>query len=300
MLNNKTLLKILSILIALGMWVMVVSGHEETKEMTVPVRLINIPQSKVAISDFSNVSINIKGAARLMQSLTNSDVLLDIDVSGFTDGQSIRRILTSDFKTPLGLEVSDVNPSELRITLDNVTAKEVRVLPSIIGEVKQGYMVESITLKPNSITVTGAKTVLSQLENISTMPINLSERNENFVQNVLLKEYDGVTKMHPSSVEVRVKLRENMIEHEFTNVPVECMNLKSNLMVSNTPSLYYVKARGREDIIDTFLDTVTFVTDCSHINGPGTYKGSVAYRTNLIVDILNLEPQTINIEIKEK
>lgn len=300
MLNNKTLLKILSILIALGMWVMVVSGHEETKEMTVPVRLINIPQSKVAISDFSNVSINIKGAARLMQSLTNSDVLLDIDVSGFTDGQSIRRILTSDFKTPLGLEVSDVNPSELRITLDNVTAKEVRVLPSIIGEVKQGYMVESITLKPNSITVTGAKTVLSQLENISTMPINLSERNENFVQNVLLTEYDGVTKMHPSSVEVRVKLRENMIEHEFTNVPVECMNLKSNLMVSNTPSLSYVKARGREDIIDTFLDTVTFVTDCSHINGPGTYKGSVAYRTNLIVDILNLEPQTINIEIKEK
>ena len=300
MLNNKTLLKILSILIALGMWVMVVSGHEETKEMTVPVRLINIPQSKVAISDFSNVSINIKGAARLMQSLTNSDVLLDIDVSGFTDGQSIRRILTSDFKTPLGLEVSDVNPSELRITLDNVTAKEVRVLPSIIGEVKQGYMVESITLKPNSITVTGAKTVLSQLENISTMPINLSERNENFVQNVLLKEYDGVTKMHPSSVEVRVKLRENMIEHEFTNVPVECMNLKSNLMVSNTPSLSYVKARGREDIIDTFLDTVTFVTDCSHINGPGTYKGSVAYRTNLIVDILNLEPQTINIEIKER
>lgn len=300
MLNNKTLLKILSILIALGMWVMVVSGHEETKEMTVPVRLINIPQGKVAISDFPNVSINIKGAARLMQSLTNSDVLLDIDVSGFTDGQSIRRILTSDFKTPLGLEVSDVNPSELRITLDNITAKEVRVLPSIIGEVKQGYMVESITLKPNSVTVTGAKTVISQLENISTMPINLSERNENFVQNVLLKEYDGVTKMHPSSVEVRVKLRENMIEHEFTNVPVECMNLKSNLMVSNTPSISYVKARGREDIIDTFLDTVTFVTDCSHINGPGTYKGSVAYRTNLIVDILNLEPQTINIEIKEK
>ena len=300
MLNNKTLLKILSVLIALGMWVMVVSGHEETKEMTVPVRLINIPQSKVAISDFSNVSINIKGAARLMQSLTNSDVLLDIDVSGFTDGQSIRRILTSDFKTPLGLEVTDVNPSELRITVDNITAKEVRVLPSTIGEVKQGYMVESITLKPNTVTVTGAKTVLSQLENISTMSINLSERNENFVQNVLLKEYDGVTKMHPSSVEVRVKLRENMVEHEFTNVPVECMNLKSNLIVSNTPSISYVKARGREDIIDTFLDTVTFVTDCSHINGPGTYKGSVAYRTNLIVDILNIEPQTINIEIKER
>lgn len=300
MLNNKTLLKILSVLIALGMWIMVVSGHEETKEMTVPVKLINVSNGKVAIADNPNVSINIKGAARLMQSLANSDVLLDIDVATFPNGQSIRRILPEDFKTPLGLEVVDVKPAELRITLDNITAKDVRVLPSIIGEVKQGYMVESITLKPNSVSVTGAKSVLSKLENISTMPINLSERSENFVQNVVLKDYEGVTKIQPSSVEVRVKLRENMVEHEFTNVPVECMNLKSNLMVVNTPSLSYVKARGREDIIDTFLDTVTFVTDCSNINGPGNYTGSVAYRTNLIVDILNLEPQTINIEIKER
>ena len=300
MLNNKTLLKILSVLIALGMWIMVVSGHEETKEMTVPVKLINVSNGKVAIADYPNVSINIKGAARLMQSLANSDVLLDIDVATFPNGQSIRRILPEDFKTPLGLEVVDVKPAELRITLDNITAKDVRVLPSIIGEVKQGYMVESITLKPNSVSVTGAKSVLSKLENISTMPINLSERSENFVENVVLKDYEGVTKIQPSSVEVRVKLRENMVEHEFTNVPVECMNLKSNLMVVNTPSLSYVKARGREDIIDTFLDTVTFVTDCSNINGPGNYTGSVAYRTNLIVDILNLEPQTINIEIKER
>lgn len=300
MLNNKTLLKILSVFIALGMWIMVVSGHEETKEMTVPVKLVNVTAGKVAITDHSNVSINIKGAARLMQSLANSDVLLDIDVAAFPQGQSIRRILPGDFKTPLGLEVVAVKPTELRITIDNITTKDVRVLPSIIGEVKQGYMVESITLKPNTVSVTGAKSVLSNLENISTLPINLSERSENFVQNVLLKDSDGVTKMHPSSVEVRVKLRENMVEHEFTNVPVECMNLKSNLIVANTPSLSYVKARGREDVIDTFLDTVTFVTDCSNINGPGNYTGSVAYRTNLIVDILNLEPQTINIEIKER
>lgn len=300
MLNNKTLLKILSVFIALGMWIMVVSGHEETKEMTVPVKLINVSNGKVAIADYPNVSVNIKGAARLMQSLANSDVLLNIDVAAFPNGQSIRRILPVDFKKPLGLEIVDVKPAELRITLDDITAKDVRVLPSIIGEVKQGYMVESITLKPNSVNVTGAKSVLSKLENISTMPINLSERSKNFVQNVVLKDYDGVTKIQPSSVEVRVKLRENMVEHEFTNVPVECMNLKSNLMVANTPSLSYVKARGMEDIIDTFLDTVTFVTDCSNINGPGTYTGSVAYRTNLIVDILNLEPQTINIEIKER
>lgn len=300
MLNNKTLLKIFSILIAIGMWIMVVSGNEEIKEITVPVKLSNATGGRIAITDYTNVSINIKGAARLMSSLTNDNILLDIDVSAYPSGQSIRRILPTDFKTPLGIEVVDVKPSSLRITLDNIGVKDVRILPSIIGEVKHGYKVESITLKPNTVSITGAKSVLSEFENISTMPINLSERNENFVQNVLLKDYDGIVKMQPSFVEVRVKLSENMVEHEFSNVPVECMNLKNNLMVVNTPSLSYVKVKGRQDVIDTFLDTVTFVTDCSNISSPGNYTGSVAYETNLIVDILNIEPQQINIEIKQR
>ena len=60
MLNNKTLLKILSILIALGMWIMVVSGHEETKEMTVPVKLINVSGGKVAIYRLSKCINNNK------------------------------------------------------------------------------------------------------------------------------------------------------------------------------------------------------------------------------------------------
>ena len=142
MLNNKTLLKILSVLIALGMWVMVVSAQEEVREMTVPVKLVNVPDNLVAISDYTNVSISIKGASRLLQELKNSDVLLNIDVSLFPEGQSLRRILPSDFKTPLRMEVVDVKPGSLKITVDKVASKEVRILPSVIGDVNPGYKVE--------------------------------------------------------------------------------------------------------------------------------------------------------------
>ena len=300
MLNNKTLLKIVSVLIALGMWLVVVAGHEEMKEMTVPVKLINVPKDYIAMSDYTNVTITIKGAARLLQGLENSDVLLNIDVASFPEGQSIRRILPADFKTPLRMEVVDVKPNSLIVTIDKLVSKEVRVLPSVIGDVDSGYEVENITLKPNTAVITGASSVVSHLENISTMQINLSDRSENFALNVSMKEYDGITKIEPDMVEVRVKLKEKLVEQDFNNVPVECMNLKSNLHVVNTPSLDFVKVRGREDVIDTFLDKVTFVTDCSHINSAGTYTGSVAYKTNLIVDILELTPQKINLEIKER
>ena len=300
MLNNKTLLKILSILIALGMWLMVVAGHEEMKEMTVPVKLINTPKDHIAISDYTNVTITIKGAARLLQGLENSDVLLNIDVASFPEGQSIRRILPTDFKTPLRMEVVDVKPNSLFVTLDKLATKEVRVLPSVIGDVNKGYKVEKITLKPNTATITGAESVVSHIENISTMQINLSDRSENFALNVSMKEYEGITSIEPDTVEVRVKLKEDLVEHEFTNVPVECMNLKNDLILANTPSLDFVLVRGREDVIDTFLDNVTFLTDCSNITEVGSYAGSVAYKTNLMVDILELTPQKINLEIKKR
>lgn len=300
MLNNKTLLKILSVLIALGMWFMVVAGHEEVKEMTVPVKLINTPKGHIAMSDYTNVTITIKGAARLLQGLENSDVLLNIDVSSLTEGQSSRGLLPSDFKTPLRMEVVEVKPNALTITMDKITSKEVRILPSVIGEVNKGYKIEKISLLPNTAIITGAESVVSHLENISTMQINLSDRSENFALNVSMKEYTGVTKIEPDTVEVRVKLKEDLVEHEFNNVPVECMNLKSDLVLANTPSLNYVLVRGKEDVIDTFLDHVTFLTDCSNINEPGTYTGSVAYRTNLMVDILELTPQKINLEIKKR
>lgn len=300
MLNNKTLLKILSVLIALGMWLMVVAGHEEMKEMTVPVKLINTPKDHIAISDYTNVTITIKGAARLLQGLENSDVLLNIDVASFPEGQSIRRILPTDFKTPLRMEVVDVKPNSLFVTLDKLATKEVRVLPSVIGDVNKGYKVEKITLKPNTATITGAESVVSHIENISTMQINLSDRSENFALNVSMKEYEGITSIEPDTVEVRVKLKEDLVEHEFTNVPVECMNLKNDLILANTPSLDFILVRGREDVIDTFLDNVTFLTDCSNITEAGSYTGSVAYKTNLMVDILELTPQKINLEIKKR
>ena len=300
MLNNKTLLKILSVLIALGMWFMVVAGHEEMKEMTVPVKFTNIPKDRIAMSDDTSVTIAIKGAARLLQGLENSDVLLNIDVSSFPEGQSSRRILPTDFKTPLRMEVVDVKPNSLLVTIDKLATKEVRVLPSVIGDVNKGYKVEKITIKPNTATITGAENVVNHLENISTMQINLSDRSENFALNVSMKEYEGVTRIEPENVEVMVKLKEDLVEHEFNNVPVECMNLKSDLMLSNAPSLDYVVVRGREDVIDTFLDHVTFLTDCSHINDAGNYSGSVAYKTNLMVDILELTPQKINLEIKKR
>lgn len=299
MLNNKTVLKLISLFMAIGLWVMVISGQVETVSLTVPVKLINFAKGQVAVSEYSNVSITVKGAAKLINTLENSDILLNVDVSSFPTGQSVRRLLPADFKTPLGIEVVDVQPSEVKITVDYVESKEVPVIASVIGEVKRGFIAENISLKPNTVTVRGAKSIINQIESVSTIPINMSDRSESFALAASVKEYEGIQSIKPEYIEVKVKLRENIVTKDFKDMPVECMDLKENLKMKERPKLNVITVKGREDMIERFEKDVTFLTDCRNITKTGVYSGRVAYKTELLIDITRLEPQKITFEIVE-
>lgn len=297
MLNNKNFLRIMSVLIALGIWYMVISGQEDTRELTVPVKLGNVPAGYIAMSDYSSVSIIAKGSAKVIQSLENSDILLNLDVSAYPKGKSVKKLLFKDFKTPLGIEVTDIKPVEITVTVDELVTKEVRATVSFIGEEKTGYMVESVSIKPNTVKISGGKSVLDGIETIAANPVNISDRSESFSLTATIGDRSGIKNIVPKNVEVRVKLREDIISREFKDIPVSCMDLRDNLKLKNVPSLKNVKARGRKDIIENFEDLVVFVTDCSGISRTGKYTVAVAYRTSENVEILELNPQKINIEI---
>lgn len=297
MLNNKNFLRIMSVLIAFGIWYMVISGQEDTRELTVPVKISNVPNGYIAVSDYSSVSIIAKGSAKVIQSLENSDILLNLDVSSFPKGRSVKKLLFKDFKTPLGIEVTDIKPGEITVTVDELVTKDVRATVSFIGEEKTGFMVESVSIKPNVIKISGGKSILDGIETIAVNPINISDRSESFSLTASIGDNPGIKSIVPKNVEVRVKLREDIVSKEFKDIPVSCMDLRDNLKLKNSPALKNVKVRGRKDIIENFEDLVVFVTDCSGINKVGKYTVAVAYRTGVDIEILELNPQKINIEI---
>lgn len=254
--NNS--LKIISVLVALVMWVVVVSGQIETVNMTVPVRLVNPTAGNVAVSNTQTVAVAVKGSARAIRDMKYTSVSLTIDASQIPVGNSLRRVLPADFKTPIGVEVIDVLPAEIQITVDRIASKQLRVIPTFIGEAGKGYKVESVVTKPDYVIAEGARSKLKNVSAVSTIPINLSNLDSNTSFNIGFKDEDGVKTITPSQVEVIVSLRKVDIKKTVQNIPVKCSGLKNAFRLKNEPKLTSVTVSGKEDEVEKFLKLQNF------------------------------------------
>ena len=297
---SNTYLKILSVVIAIFLWFIVVMGQIETKSLTVPVTLINAPKGYVAVASVPNVSVRVSGAAKVLASMNYSSVMLQIDVNSLPIGDSSRQIiLENDFKTPIGVEVIEVEPKEFIVTIDQIDTKKIRVAPAFIGDTAHGFKVESVSVKPDLVEIEGARSKLKDISFISTLPVNMSGVKESSVFSIGFSAEEGVKSINPDSVEVRVRMRPDIITKNLKDVPILCMDLIGGLSLKGTPKLSSVRVTGRSDLVDNFLSVSTFVVNCSQITKPGVYSGAVAYRTTSDgVEVESISPQKINFEIE--
>lgn len=292
-------LKLFSILIAVLLWVTVVVTQIEVKTINVPVVLVNPPENCIAITPIHSVSVTVKGAAKVLTNMNYSSVALNMNVNSLPLGDNLRRILPSDFTTPLGIEIVSVEPAELKLTIDQIESKYIHVAPTFIGEIAKGYKVDSIITKPDFVYVKGAQSKILNKSFISTSPVNISDLKSSTVFHIGFKEEDGVVSISPDSAEIRIKVSENIVEKEINNVPVSCMNLNSDLSLKNKLFIDSVIVKGREDLIENITSMSSFFVDCSNITKSGKYMRNISYRLMIKgVRILNINPKKIELEIE--
>lgn len=296
---NNIHLKILSIILALFLWVMVVAGQVETESISVPVKLTNVPAGSVAVPSVQNVSVTVKGAAKVLKNMKYSSIIFNIDVSSFSSGDSTRRILPEDFKTPLGVEVIETTPKELVVTIDQTATKTVKVVPAFIGDVEKGFKVKSVSVKPVSVEIEGARSKIRGVNSVMTLPVNISGIKDSSVFTIGFKQEDGVKRVKPETVEVRLTMRSEVIKKDIEGIPVSCMDLQNGLSMKTKPRLDSVTVSGRADLVESFAESSSFIVNCAQITKPGKYTGTVAYKSGVDgVDVIAITPQKINFEIK--
>ena len=296
---SNNYLKIFSVVIAVFLWIYVVLGQIETKNLSVPLTFINAPKDYVAVSSVQSVSVQVEGAAKILSGMNYKSSTHKKSVGSYSVGDSTIQILPDDFDIPLGVEIIKIEPEEVTVTIDQIASKNVRVVPAFIGDVAKGYKVESVETKPDRVELKGARSKLKNISFISTSPVNVSGISESSKFNIGLRLDEGVKSTSPESVEVRVTMRPDIVTKDIKNIPVICLDLQDGLSLVGAPALSSVKVTGRVDLVDMFQSTSSFIVNCSEISKPGKYSGTVAYRTTVEdVEVISMFPQKINFEIE--
>ncbi len=201
-------LKILALFFAALLWFFVALQEKVSREIPARIVFKNVPPGMLLLrAEPIFVKVKVVGPRSLLRSLPNHPMRISLDLSRLGPGPHQVRIPLEVVRLPSGLKAQEIHPPKVEVVLDRLVEKWLKVTPHLKGRPREGYLVEKVRIRPPSVRVKGARQILKRLKSISTVPIDLSEKEASFETSVFLNIPEGVIDVNPEKVRVKVKIR---------------------------------------------------------------------------------------------
>jgi hypothetical protein len=181
--------KLLSLALAMLVWVAISREPEMTTVLAAPVQFKNLP-NKLEISSeiVESVDLEIQGPAGLLRNLSEKRVSVVLDFSDVRDpGGRTFTISRSSTNLPRGVAMVRAIPSQLQFTFEHVLVRNVPVSPLASGTLAPGLHVVKLVPNPPELAVSGPVSKMGHLPPLRTDPVDLNGISED--KNVRVTAY---------------------------------------------------------------------------------------------------------------
>jgi YbbR domain-containing protein len=174
-------IKLISLGLSLMLWFYVTSKGKTEMTLTVPLELRNIPQNMVVVGPVaSSLEVRVQGQERLLRDITTDKKLVGIlDLSMTKEGENAVRLSPDDISRPSDIVVTHMSLSEVKVRLEPLIRKTFRLKPIVHGAPASGYRLKNVVITPPKVTVEGPSSVVTMLDSLQTMPIDIQGAAEN-------------------------------------------------------------------------------------------------------------------------
>lgn len=192
--KNKIVSALLSLTIAFGLWLYViteVSPDSETTIYDIPITAVGetlLTERGFMITGWSstNVDLTLSGNRSDLNELNPGNITLKADLSKIYDPGVHKIDYTIAFPGNMASNAFNKEsqyPESITITVERRASKEVPVVAAYEGEIPDGYVSRrgNITLDSPKITVTGPESVVNQIEQ-AVITIDLTDQTESISQ----------------------------------------------------------------------------------------------------------------------
>jgi len=183
--------KVISFLFAILFWLFVMNQGSTDKlipeqTLTIPLVANGLPQNMVVMTQLPVVRVRLQG---INPSANIKDIYAQVDLSGGAPGERSYKI---NVNPPVGTKVMDVQPADIKLTLDTVQEKTVPVEAIVSGAAADGYQLGTTLVRPSAVNVRGPSSVLSTLTKV-VVEISAAGANETIqlARPVSFRDKDG-------------------------------------------------------------------------------------------------------------
>jgi YbbR domain-containing protein len=292
-------LKLLSIAIAVMMW-MAIGGEEIVERgLRVPLELQQFPPGLELVGDVpTTADVRIRGAIGTVGRVSPGDILAVLDLTGARPGERLFHLTPQDVRAPFGVDVVYVAPPTVAVVFENTASRVVSIKPAIEGRPAPGFVVGGVTADPPSVEVVGPESAVRRASEALTEPVSVEGSH------ALVQEAVTVGTLDPSlrlmtlrMATVTVEIVPAPLEQTVRDRPVHLRNLSPNLTATASPTAVDVTLRGDKEALSTMEpDDATAFVDLAGL-GAGEYTLTVRAEVTRNAGVTRIDPASIQVRI---
>jgi YbbR domain-containing protein len=166
LLRDTWSLALISLALALSIWVFVAEGEDPLTEEPVPARIsvepINVT-SGFAVASVESVQVTVRAPETVLRRLSRDSFRATVDMTGVQTRESTAFVLVTA-PTERDVEIVSVDPAFVNVTLEPRVERTLPVRVKRQGTLRTGYDVANIRVTPSEVSVSGPESVVQLAE----------------------------------------------------------------------------------------------------------------------------------------
>lgn len=243
---------IISVLFSITVWVSIALSDEYYSIYKLPIAIIDLPSGYTVGNDLpETITVRLKGDGwKLMSFELGSSKFFFVSVKG-DSGLITANLLNNVENNPwftAGINILDISPKSLRIVVEPIAEKKLKIIPELNLDFKEGYSLASkVSVQPDSILVRGPASVIRRMETFRTKEITLKNLDQKTTFLAELEELRGFeTEQKFVSITLDVQ---RIVENSISDIPVNVINKPENVDVILIPNTINCTFRGGVNIL---------------------------------------------------
>jgi YbbR domain-containing protein len=292
-------LKVLSVALALLLW-MVVSGEETVERgLRVPLELQQVPADLEQTGETpATVDVRVRGASGALGRLATGEVVAVLDLHSASAGRRLFTLAPDQVRAPFGVEVLQVMPSAVAMVFETSTSRNIPVVPMVDGKPAPGYVVGAMTADPPSAEVIGPEGAVKRATEVLAGPVSVAGARDRVQETVMLGLLDPSLRLKTiRSTRVTVQILPAPLERTLGGRPVHLRGLAATLDAEAVPAVVAVSLRGSREALGRIgADEVVAYIDLAGL-GAGQYSLAVHIEGARDAGVTHIDPPSVQVRV---
>ena len=295
-------IKLLCLSMAFILFLYVRYQQEFSKDYIAKLQILNVPSKLLIANNINkNITITVRGFKDSKHEYP-MEFSTYIDLTNAQLGSNMYKVNLSEEIDYKNMNII-ITPNRIPIVLDELVYKTVPVNVVTIGTASLGLNIDDIIVNPSNVIISGPKTLISSINKINTIPLDLTDRYLDYSTRLKLNMPKNI-KSDTSLVDINVIFNKDMEKIEFNDIVVNINNLDSRFNIKLDSPLIVQKLvlEVNKNLITNISQRDLFLyLNLKNITNAGVYSNmSVEVNIPTYAKLLNIEPSFFDIETESR